>query len=146
MMGTLLCLKSKMDTKSDIKKIVKQKHLFGVMNETKWKAVYSEFQGAGLPFLFRSKTIDGEIFPEDHLRFDVREVTPQHLLSIMWLEVHSKEEKYMGDLLPLKLFDHTESAIELTRKAKARFTLADYGIKIWGDTRPGEYIEFYKKT
>ena len=128
------------------KQIVEDKNLFGVMNDTKWQAVYEIFQDPDLPLLYRSKTIDGEVFPEDHLRFDIREVFPQYFSSLQWLEIHSKEVVADGGLLPPRINDHTAVAIELANKAKARFTVTDYGIKIWGYIKVGENIEFYKNV
>lgn len=133
-----------MESLNSIKQSVNDMNLFGVMNDTKWKAVYDIFQDTDLPFLYRSKDINGDAFPEGHLRFDIREVFPKHFSSLMWLEVHSKEEKSTGRLLPPKIIDHTAMAINTAQKAKARFTITEYGIKIWGYIKAGEDIEFYK--
>ena len=114
------------------------------MNNCKWTAIYNLFQDDEQPFLYRSKTIDGEVFPEYHLRFDIREVFPKHLESLLWLEIHSVEKIEIGKLVKPKTIDHTPLAIKLAEKAKARFTITDYGLKIWGYLEQNQKIEFYK--
>lgn len=125
-----------MESLNDIKKIIEDEELFGVMNNSRWQAVYKIFSESDQPFQFKSKIIDGEVFPEDHLRFDSREVFPKHFSSILWLEVHTKD----------KNTDCTAEAIETAIRAKARFTLTEYGLKILGYTKLGDNIEFYNQT
>ena len=133
-----------LDSLHQIKNILENNNYFGVMNNCKWMATYNLFQDEELPFLYRSKTIDGEVFPEDHLRFDVREVFPRHLESLLWLEIHSIEKIEIGELIKPETIDHTYLAIQLAEKAKARFTTTEYGLKIWGYVEQNQNIEFYK--
>ncbi|WP_461535051.1 DUF6678 family protein [Spongorhabdus nitratireducens] len=133
-----------METLHSIRREVESRKLYGVMNDTRWQSVYKAFQSQDLPFEYRSVDIFGEIFPADHLRFDIREVFPRHFSTIKWLEVHTKEIKHYGELVPPLVTDHTPLAIEVAAKAKARFTLTDYGIRIWGYIKQGEVVEFYQ--
>lgn len=84
--------------------------------------------------MYRSKTIDGEYFPEstDSLRFDCREVFPKNFKDIEWIEIHSKEKINRGELLTPKIIDHTDLAKEIAINSKARFIETEYGIKIVG--------------
>lgn len=132
-----------MDNLNQIKQCIESNNYLRVMNNCKWNAIYSLFQGEGLPFLFRSKSIDGSVFPEDHLRFDVREVMPLHNESLLWLEVHSIKKESIGRLIEPKVIDNTSLAIELAEKAKAGFIITDYGLKVFGYIEHNQHIEFY---
>ena len=61
-----------------------ESNLISLMNNSRWNNVYLNFQDQNLPFLYRSKTIDGEYFPElnNNLRFDYREVFPKNFKDI----------------------------------------------------------------
>jgi hypothetical protein len=133
-----------MDNLNQIKKYIESNNYFGVMNNCKWDAIYNIFKNEDLPFLYRSKSIDGSVFPEGHLRFDVREVMPLHNESLLWLEIHSIQKESVGRLIEPKIVDNTPLAIELAEKAKARFTITDYGLKVWGYVEQRESVEFYK--
>ncbi len=114
--------------------------LISMMNESRWKSVYSNFQSEELPFLYRLKTIDGEFFPQsvNELRFDCREVFPEKFKVVEWLEIHSFEKTKTGKLIPPQINDHTDLAIEIARQSKARYIKTDYGIKIVGYVKRSE--------
>ncbi|MGY0216446.1 DUF6678 family protein [Endozoicomonadaceae bacterium StTr2] len=134
-----------METLHSIRREVESRKLYGVMNDTRWQSVYDAFQSQDLPFEYRSVDIFDEIFPADHLRFDISEVLPRHFAALRWLEIHTKEIRSFGKLVPPLVTDHTSLAIELAVKAKARFTLTDYGVRIWGYIKQGEVVEFYQQ-
>jgi hypothetical protein len=143
-MGVMFPWWATMDNLNQIKQYIESNNYFEVMDNCKWDAIYNLFQNEDLPFLYRTKSIDGSVFPEDHLRFDVREVMPRYNESLLWLEVHSVEKIEIGKLVKPRGVDNTACAIELVEKAKARFTLTDYGLKIWGYLEQGESVIFYK--
>ena len=135
-----------MDNLKSIKMLIEHEKLIGVMSDCKWDAIYKLFQDRSLHFLYRSKEIDGSVFPEGHLRFDIREVFPIYHASLLWVEVHSIEKVEIGKLVAPKIIDNTAAAINLAEKAKARFTLTEYGLKIWGYVKQGENVDFYKSV
>jgi hypothetical protein len=125
-----------------LRKIVKEKGLTGLANDTKWNALLQIMRikdQTGWTPSFRFRSIDsGYISSWDgewwhHLPFP--------FISVLWFDLTYNEEIYVARLLPSKVVDHSIEVAETLEKIGFDFVKGSASFRIFGYA-PRDYSDF----
>ncbi|SHO23173.1 Putative uncharacterized protein VP1792 [Moritella viscosa] len=108
--------------------------------------MFEDLKNVDEMILFRSKNVDGSFFPDEEFSYTHTPEIEQYygdFKSMMWFEIVTKLEKPVGQLVKPDLIDVTEKIIGICLTNKVKFTLTNFGVRVWGYVEHGYSQEFY---
>lgn len=131
------------ELKQEISKILVDRNLSAVMNDTKWIELQKGINKLTFPPAYNQKLVHIDI---NKTFFDKFEKEPSYLgdwsnyweegmavfFAIEWLEIRPLLAKHQGNLVAPKLFDETEELILLLNKLRIPFEQKGKSIFIYG--------------
>ena len=122
------------------------KNLISLSNNSRWISLFEDLKNVDEMILFRSKSVDGSFFPDEEFSYTHTPEIEQYygdFKSMMWFEIVTKLENSVGQLVKPELIDVTDKIIGICLMNKARFTLTNTGVRVWGYVEHGDSQEFY---
>lgn len=112
-------------------RIIQQRQLTSVMNQTKWRQLVQELSlSEQYNPQVRYKTIQSpQLYGFSHVWWDE---LLQISASIEWLDINPLKSEYQGRLLPSKITDYSAETETAIRRAKVPFTREENCFRIWG--------------
>ncbi|WP_147378818.1 DUF6678 family protein [Motilimonas pumila] len=129
---------------SKFTEIIEKERLIGLMNNTKWNALFSELNLIEEMIQYKSQYIDGSIFPDHDSSY---EFTPElqqiwgNFKSIEYVDVITIIKRDIGKLLDPEIVDLTKDILEICNVLNVKVSAINSGIRIWGYHRHGEIPE-----
>ena len=127
--------------------MIEEENLIGVMNNTRWNALFNGLSNIDEMIKFRVTYIDGSYWPDDESN---REYTVEieqiwgNFIATEYLDIITKIEKLKGALIKPEIIDVTQQVIKLCIANKANISLIESGVRVWGYYRHGEIPELYE--
>ncbi len=121
-------------------------NLISLSNNSRWVSLFEELKNVDEMILFRSKNVDGALFPDEEFSYTHTPEIEQYygdFKSMMWFEIVTKLEKSRGRLVEPELIDVTDKIIRICLNNKAKITLTNSGVRVWGYAKHGDAQEFY---
>lgn len=121
-------------------------NLISLSNNSRWISLFEELKTVDELLLYRSKSVDGSTFPNEEFSYTHTPEIEQYygdFKSMMWFEIVTKLKKPRGHLVKPELIDVTEKVIGICLNNKAKITLTDSGVRVWGYIAHDDSVEFY---
>ena len=138
-----------LNSKHQILELIENERLIGVMNNTKWNALFSDLEEIDELISYRVTHVDGSTWPEADASFPYTSELAQiwgNFLALEYLDIDSRISHSKGALIKPEIVDHKDKVIEICKKHNAKFSAIENGIRIWGYFRHGNEPEFYQHT
>ena len=129
--------------------LIEKERLIGVMNNTKWNALFYDLNEVVELISYRVTYIDGTTWPDYEASFPFTTELAQiwgNFIAMEYLDIETKISHSKGALLKPEIIDHTNKLIDICTKQSSKFTVTETGVRIWGYFRQGNEPELYKIT
>ena len=123
--------------------------LIGVMNNTKWNALFSDLNEIDEIISYKVTHIDGSTWPEKEANFPYTSELAQiwgNFLAMEYLDIDARISHSKGALLSPQVVDHKDKIIAICKKHNAKFSVTENGIRIWGYFRHDNEPELHQTT
>lgn len=125
---------------------IENERLIAVMNNTKWNALFSDFDKINALICYKVTYIDGSTWPEADSGFSYTCELAQiwgNFLALEYLDIDARISHSKGALLKPEIIDHREKVIDICKAHNSKFAKTENGIRIWGYFRHGNELELY---
>ena len=129
--------------------LIEEQHLIGVMNNSRWNALFEGLSKVQKMLSYKVIYIDGSSWPgvgSDHTETPEIEQIWGNFIAIETLDIRTKMENPRGALLSPEVIDVTEQIIQLCATNKVKISLTRHGVRVWGYFRHGQAPELYENT
>lgn len=129
-----------LNSKFQVKKFIEKENLIGVMNNTKWNALFSELNEIDELLSYRVTYIDGSTWPEADASFPYTSELAAiwgNFIALEYLDIDAHISHSKGALLEPEVIDHKEKVTEICKIRNAKFSVTASGVRIWGYFRHG---------
>ena len=136
-------------SKYQVLEIVEKERLIGVMNTTKWNALFNVLNEIDELVSFRCTYIDGSTWPDEEASFPFTSELAQvwgNFIALEFIDIDARISHSSGALLNPKIIDHKQKVIDICQSTNAKFSLIDNGVRIYGYFRQGNEPNLYSHT
>ncbi len=114
-------------------KIIQDRQLYSVMNNTKWYNLFSELNEIEESIRFRVKSIDNDYFPENKIDFtgELQQIN-REFISIEHLDIDPYIKVNRGELMKPLINDLSSRIINILEALKINYKKEDSYIRIYG--------------
>jgi len=136
-------------SKNQVLALIEKERLIGVMNNTKWNALFKDLNEIDDLISYRVTYIDSTTWPDNEASLPFTSELAQiwgNFIAMEYLDIEAKISHSKGALLEPEIVDHTHKIIEICSKHSSKFSVTDNGVRIWGYFRQGNEPELYKNT
>ena len=136
-------------SKKQVLSLVEKERLVGVMNNTKWNALFKDLNEVDELITFRVTYIDGTNWPDHESSLPYTPELAQiwgSFIAMEYLDIDTRISHSKGALLEPEIVNHIQSIINICTKQSAKFSVTEQGVRIWGYFRQGNEPELYKNT
>ncbi|MCG9697924.1 DUF6678 family protein [Shewanella sp. Isolate11] len=129
---------------SKFTEIIEKERLIGLMNNTKWNALFSELNLIEEMIQYKAHYIDGSMFPDHETSY---EFTPElqqiwgNFIAIEYVDVITIIKRDIGKLLEPEIVDVTKAILEICNEHNVKVSVINSGVRVWGYHRHGEILE-----
>jgi hypothetical protein len=132
-----------------VTELIEKEGMIGVMNNTKWNALFEALNSIDELLSYRVTYIDGSTWPDEEASFPFTSELVQiwgNFKAMEFLDLDARVSHSKGALLKPEIIDHRQKVIGLCAKQNAKFSVTENGIRIWGYFRHGNVPELYENT
>jgi hypothetical protein len=136
-------------SKNQVLALIEKERLIGVMNNTKWNALFKDLNEVDDLISYRVTYIDSTTWPDNEASFPFTSELAQiwgNFIAMEYLDIEAKISHSKGALLEPEIVDHTQKIIEICSRHSSKFSVTENGVRIWGYFRQGNEPELYKNT
>jgi len=136
-------------SKKQVLSLVEKERLIGVMNNTKWNALFNDLNEVDDLISYRVTYIDGTTWPDNEASFPYTTELEQiwgNFVAMEYLDIDARISHSKGALLEPEIVNHIQAIIDICKKHSVKFSIIDTGVRIWGYFRQGNEPELYKNT
>lgn len=129
--------------------LIERERLIGVMNNTKWNALFTDLEDIDELISFKVTYVDGSTWPEAGASIPYTSELAQiwgNFLALEYLDIDARISHSKGALLEPDIVDHQSKVVDICKKHNARFSAIENGIRIWGYFRHGNDPKLHKNT
>ena len=138
-----------LNSKHQILELIERERLIGVMNNTKWNALFSDLEEIDELLSYRVTHIDGSVWPEEGARFQYTSELAQiwgNFLAMEYLDIDARITHSNGALLKPEIIDHKDKVIAICKKRSAKYSITDGITRVWGYYRHGNQPALHQDT
>jgi hypothetical protein len=137
------------NSKAHVLELIEKERMIGVMNNAKWNSLFEALNTIDELLSYRVTYIDGSTWPDAEASFPYTSELAQiwgNFMAMEYIDLDARIEHSKGSLLKPKIIDHKQKVIELCTEQKAKFSITENGIRVWGYFRHGHIPELYENT
>ena len=136
-------------SKHQVMELIEKERLIGVMNNTKWNALFSALEEIDELISYKVTYIDGSCWPEADASFPYTSELAQiwgNFIALEYLDIDARLSYSKGALLKPEIIDHKEKVIAICKRHNTKFSDTENGLRIWGYFRHGNEPKLYENT
>ena len=134
---------------SKVNECINQFGLFGVMNNTKWNALFSALNDLEELISYRVTYIDGSTWPEvessQHYTSELAQIWG-NFRAIEFVDIDARISYSKGVLMEPEIIDYQYKIINICSVANTPISLENGVIRVWGYLKHGVDVPLHKYT
>ncbi|MEH6472813.1 MAG: DUF6678 family protein [Halopseudomonas sp.] len=118
-----------------VMELIEGQRLIGAMNNTRWNALFNDLNNVEEMLSYKVTYIDGSCWPEadsGHSETSEIEQIWGNFIAMEFLDIRTKIEKPRGALVSPETVDITVQVTNLCAINKAKISLTEHGVRVWG--------------
>jgi len=140
-------MKINITSKNQVLELIEKERLIGVMNNTKWNALFSDLNKVDELISYRVTYIDGTTWPDKDSSFSFTSELAQiwgNFIAMEYLDIDARISHSRGALLEPDIIDYTSKIIDICSNHSVKMSLSNNWVRVWGYFRQGDEPELYK--